>query len=543
MVHPIEEKAQTALSAVIEEIGSPLVATEHFRADTSRIADSFDLSLLKNDSPHDIKVDLRLPSRKELMKLTLLKMVAEGDRPQGKEVQQVISTLNAALEPYYNGDSAKAWQTRVEHGKTTVVFEGVPHDSAHVLNQAYRDIEEDSPLTQGENPNVLKTKNPKASDEQLSTLNKPDNMHGLIAINGHPLLNYQADTIDPRAKFAHSVELVESLERVNATEGLALRPYIKLGRVSGEPTTFAVNNNHQVTAGSIYFGKDALPPEGAVHAALLHENAHPLNGDFTSPALYLSRRIKYLLPVNNIAAVCLQKPDESAEAFLHAAKGNAEAAKTFLGTVDNLLTDIGQGVKHIAAELAALPDLASLSARGLVEDYENGQSQRGFVDEVARKHELPLTTARQFDTVGKHVVAQGKLKSGGELAAEDIQAVKTVMTEVFNKHQALYKDVQLLKKIGSAFEQSTEFLADKRAISHLDDPQKLIDMLEWATEGKGAVLGYSHPSTQERYDAIREWAAEKNAQKPDEIMPEKPVLGAATAAVIKRSTQQGSLQR
>lgn len=67
MAQTIEEKAQSALTAVIEEIGSPLVGTDSFRADTGRIANSFDFSRLKDSPPREIKVDLRLPSRRELM--------------------------------------------------------------------------------------------------------------------------------------------------------------------------------------------------------------------------------------------------------------------------------------------------------------------------------------------------------------------------------------------------------------------------------------------------------------------------------------------
>lgn len=536
------EKADKALGAILEEIHAPLVATENFKADTSRIVKAFDLSLLSNEKSREITVDLRLPSRKELLKLTLLKMVQDGDKPEGEEVQAVIAAANAALEPFYNGDTAIAWLTRVKHGNTEIIFQGVPHTSSHILNKAYDDISIGTHTTLGIHPNVLKRKFPQATDEEITALNKPDNHHGLVAVNGYPLLNYQEKDINLRGKFAHVVEVVDSLEKVNDTEGLRLHPYVKLGRPAGEATTFAVNNLHQVTTGTTYFGKDALPPEGAVHSALLHENYHVLNGDFTSPSQVMAAGIQQLIPVKGTANACALKPVESAEAFLQAAKGDVEGAKTILSTINNLLDDMQQTLKPTYAALGSKEGVAKLNGRALVADREGGGEMLAFIDKVA-ENPIPSQSAAQFSQLAKFVVQQGKEKPAGVLPAESVETIRAQMQQTFERHQELFDGINTLQQVGMALNHASEMLADKRALQHMDNPENLIDMLRWASEGKGASLGYSHPHLQEREAAIREWGAELKAQKPAVNTVEKPVIGAATAAVIKRAIQQGSLER
>lgn len=541
MSDAIQEKVKYALSTVLQEIDSPLVASERFRADTDRIVAGFDVSLLAADKPREIKVDLRLPSRKEVIKLTLLQLVAQGDRPEGAQVQEAIAAANAALEPYYTGEAAKAWQTQVQLGQTRIVFEGVPHDSIHILNRAYADIEQGSPAAQGAHLSVLKRIHPKASEQQLAALNKPDNTHALMAINGYPLMNYQQQDIDPRRKFAHAVELVESLERVNETEGLLLHPYVKLGRVGGEASTFAVNNLHQVTSGSIYFGKSALPPEGAVHAALLHENYHVLNGDFTSPSQYMAQRISDFITVSGVAAACGQKPQESAEAFLQAAQGNVETAMTILTTMDNLLKDMQHSLKPLCEVLAQTPELDRLDGRALVADIEGEGRSLQHIDAAAQA-ELPLQSARQFNTLAKHVVAKGREKPVARLAPEDVKDVQAKMVEVLARHKPLFDGIGTLQRVGMAVNHASEMLADKRALRHMDNPENLVAMLRWAVEGQTVTkLGYSHPSIDTRVEAIREWAAEQKPLKADSR--EKPVVGTMTAALAKRTAQQAGVQR
>lgn len=541
----IQEKTQAALDYVLEEIGNPLVATESFRADAGRITSAFDLGLLDGQKQRDIKVDLRLPSRKELMKLTLLRMAAQGEQPQDEEVPQVIAALHGALDAYYTGDAAKAWQTQVRHGETTITFEGIPHDAKHILNTAHADILRAHPFAQGANPRVMQRLHPQASEQQIQVLNQPDNVHSLMAVNGYPLLNYQQKDVSPRAKFAHAVEMVESMERVNDTEGLLLHPYIKLGRVDGAASTFAVNNFHQVLAGSVYFGKDKLPPEGAVHAALLHENYHVLNGDFKSPSQQMARRIPELMKLNAIELVCRGKPEESAEAFLQAGEGTLEGARTVLRSVNNLLDDVWQTVQPMSAQIEAVQGLTELGGRGLVADIEGEQKYQPVLDAVAAT-ELPMQSIAQFDKLTRHVIEQGKQKPAGELAAEDVATIQQEMQAVFKQHAPLFAAVKTMHGVGRALSHASEMLADKRALPHMDSPENLVQMLDWSREGRSAPPGmYSHPGGDERNAAIREWGAELKARQAIAARQqgEKPVLGAATAALSKRATEQSSPQR
>lgn len=528
----IAKNVEKAVEAALKDAGEGLVDPQRFAQGVKAYTDKYDFSLVDGDKKRSIRVDVRLPSKNEVLQQVVRKLISQGNRPIKEEIPGIVKLATPKLEPYFpRGEAANAWLTRVQHGNTEVIFEGVPHDSDHILNRAYTKIQADSPVTIGMPPSALKRLYPQGNEAQLKSVNKPDNAHNLVAVNDTVLLNFQEADINIPKRFGHTLELVDAHTEINATKGLQLSPYLKIGTVNREVTTFRVNNYHQVTAGTGYFGKGDLPPKGAVKAALLHENHHVLNGDFSSKAMNFMNVLAKALPLKDIATICEGRPNTSAEAFLQAGGGDVDAAKKLIGNMSAHLDDIDAALKPVYRHLRNIP-LKGTDGLVITADIEGDDLYQKHIEKVAAT-EVPLQSVNGFMTLAKHVIEAGKQHPVDNLPKEDIAQVKDAMNAMFADHKELFGGVDTIRATGRILNHASEHRADKGAVKYLENPEDLIAMLRWARGGGFTSASYTHPSDENRYKAIREWAKAED----------KPVLGAATAALAKRAAtpQQRSI--
>lgn len=500
------------------------------RAETlARLTGGFNLDKVDAAKQREVQVQLRLPSKNEFLSIMMMRLLEQRGKPAPEEMPAVAQMAKAAVEPYFVGDAGRAWMTRVEHGDTTIVFEGVPHDVKHIVNRAFADAESSHPTAIGNHPNVLKRLHPNASDEQIAQLNKPDNRHSLMAVNGTALLNYQQDGIDMRQKFGHVLELVEARASINEANEEQLYPYVKIGTIDGRNSTFNVNNLHQVCAGNGYFGKEGLPPPGALHAALMHEHFHVINGDFSSPAMQTVNRLSQALPVENIRTASLASPTESAEAYLHAAGGHVEIAQQIFDTMSEHLTALTNTLEPVYTHLEATPWLNEVDGVKVAADIDGENHFQNHVA-AAPAFEMPAKSVAVCMKLAQHAREKGAQKAAGDLKAEDVAQVQQAMEHLFAQHADMFDGLQTIRKVGTALNHASEYRADIKAAEHLDNPQDIETMLRWAAQGSDTSRrSYSHPSIDERGKLL-----EAQKQPVDESNV-KPVLGRHTASEAKRA--------
>lgn len=509
-----QQQVKLAVEAALQNAGHALVrvGSASHKADIAAATGSFALVGLDGERAREVHVALRLPSQAEVMT-----QVAEQLQEQGVQAEgQAMTAAQDMLEPYFQGGAAKAWLSRVQHGDTVIVFEGVPHNSDHVLNRAHADIESGSSRTAGLAETALARWMPDAAETERQAANLPQNRHRLLAVNGCVMLNYQEQDIDLRGKFAHVVELAEAHGAAPDAEA-RLHPYIRIGTLDGAPTTLRVNNLHQVTCGTGYFAKDDLPPQGALEAALLHEHAHVLNGDLATPELQYVHELGSLSGVKGRAIIGKMHPNLLAKPLLDEAGGDVGRA---LGQVAAMRADLDAmdtALRPVYEALRDAPWLPQLSGVWAAADMDGENRILGTL------RGLPACEAPRAEAVSFSERTAGLLRrpvQDAEPPEADMAQVRGALLDMYAAHEDLMKGLELLAKLGSALNHATEFRADDRAADALGSATGLEAMLRWAKGGGDSSLGsFTHPSIDAR--------AERQQNRP--------VLGAATAALAQRA--------
>jgi hypothetical protein len=510
-----------ALDAAQQEVGHCLVrvGSAHHHADIRLLTDAFALDGLGANAPQPLQVQLRLPSRQEMLGHMARHLPAAARPASPDEQAALLQAANEALAPYYTGDTAKAWMQQVSHDGISILFEGVPHNNEHILNRAHAHIAAHSPLTTGMAEEAIKRLHPEASEAERQKHNRPHNRNRLMAINGAVLLHYQEQDIDLRAKFSHAVELVSAQQSLPA-EDTALHPYIKIGTLDASPTTLRVNNLHQVTCGTGYFAKPDLPPAGALRAALLHEHAHVLNGDLASPALVRMQQLAGLSSVKGKAAIGRLHPNLLAEPLLRQANGDVSTALAEIDAMRSDLQAIEQAVQPLYASLQSAPWLAGLDGHKAAADMEGEQQLVGAISALPEA-DIPTEAAQRFVERTNQLLRYKPAEDEPAVSDAKMEPLRDALAATYADYAPLLAGLEVFGKIGSALNHASEFRADSRAAAALDNPQDLEAMLRWARgDGDTSVGSFSHPSIDARVARLR---------------AEKPVLGNATATLMQRA--------
>lgn len=517
----ISTAVDSALAAALDDVGHALVrvGAEGHREDVQAAIGAFALDGLDATKKREVHVALRMPSQSEMLKLVAGHLREQGAVQTKEDAASAFAQAQQKLEPYFHGEAAKAWAWSVEHGDTTVVFEGMPHDCDHSLNRAYADIQAGSSRIAGLAEGALAKWMPEASPQERQNANVPQNRNRLMAVNDCVLLNYQEQDIDLKAKFAHAVELAEAHGSLPDSQ-TPLHAYIKIGTLNQTPTTLRVNNLHQATCGTGYFDKADLPPDGALRAALLHEQAHVTNGDLATPELQYMHALSGLGPVRGRSSIGKMHPDLIAVPLLSEVGGDVAQALQEVQKLNGQLNEIKTAVRPVYEALEQAEWLPQLSGDWAANDMEGENRILQTIAELPQCA-VPSEAADGFVERCSELLRVPETEVQRQPEA-NVAQVREALQHMYAAHEDLFDGLSAIAKLAGALNHATEFRADDRAAESLENPADLEAMLHWAGAGRDTAMGsFTHPSIDSRGERQRE----------------RPVLGKATAALAEQASR------